>query len=39
MSIFIIEVEETANICAMHPLVKCDGLRDDSRNCPYWKGI
>lgn len=25
-------------VCALATLVKCEGLREDSRNCPYWRG-
>lgn len=38
MSIYIEELEDEANVCAMYLNVKCEGLRNDSRCCPFWKG-
>jgi len=37
MSVFIEELEEEANVCAMYLNVKCEGKRADSNNCPFWK--
>lgn len=38
MSVYIEEYDEEANYCGLATLVKCEGLKEDSRNCPYWKG-
>jgi len=37
MSIYIEEYDEESNYCALATLVKCEGKRVDSNNCPLWK--
>lgn len=38
MSVFIEEYDSEANYCALATLVKCEGKREESNNCPFWKG-
>lgn len=36
MSVWIEEISPF-NLCALAMSVQCDGLREDSKNCPHWK--
>lgn len=37
MSVYVEEIREDASVCVLAVDVKCEGKREDSKNCPFWK--
>lgn len=37
MSIYEEAIREDANVCGLALNVVCEGNREDSNNCPFWK--